>query len=234
MPRRSQRQPFGLKSKGPLYLLLHQILATPNKPPVTLLIIMANVLLFLRPAELPFRVPALETVCLNPHAVLHQGQWSRLLWSPLIHSDELHLYYNMASFLWKGSQLEPRLGAIPFAMLVGELALVANGIYVALAVSALPNNYTSCVVGFSSVLFALKVILTHNAPGWSRIWGISIPTKYSAWLELVGAQLLIPNVSFWGHVSGIVAGLLHVHVIQTFMSRLGTRRGQTYGRGTWG
>lgn len=28
-------------------------------------------------------------------------EWDRLLWSGLLHADDMHIYYNMASFLWK-------------------------------------------------------------------------------------------------------------------------------------
>lgn len=32
---------------------------------------------------------------------LQKRQWSRVLWAPFLHADEAHLYYNMASLLWK-------------------------------------------------------------------------------------------------------------------------------------
>jgi hypothetical protein len=35
-------------------------------------------------------------------APISQGrEWERLLWSGLLHADDMHIYYNMASFLWK-------------------------------------------------------------------------------------------------------------------------------------
>ena len=34
-----------------------------------------------------------------------------------------------------------------------------------------------CAVGFSAVLFGLKVVLNYNSPGYSSILGISLPTK---------------------------------------------------------
>lgn len=38
------------------------------------------------------------------------------------------------------------------------------------------------------------------------------PPQFAAWAELVVAQLLIPNASFFGHLCGILAGLLYVLV----------------------
>lgn len=37
--------------------------------------------------------------------------------------------------------------------------------------------YSTCAIGFSAVLFAMKVVLNSNSPGWSSVAGISLPTK---------------------------------------------------------
>ena len=47
-------------------------------------------------------------------------------------------------------------------------------------VPALANQYYgTCAVGFSAVLFAMKVVLNSISPGWSSVAGISLPTKVS-------------------------------------------------------
>jgi hypothetical protein len=37
--------------------------------------------------------------------------------------------------------------------------------------------FSSCAVGFSAVIFALKVVLFHDSPGYSSVFGFSLPTK---------------------------------------------------------
>ena len=38
----------------------------------------------------------------NTMPVMAQGrQWPRLFWSAFLHADEMHLFYNMSSLLWK-------------------------------------------------------------------------------------------------------------------------------------
>ena len=37
--------------------------------------------------------------------------------------------------------------------------------------------YSTCAVGFSAVLFAMKVVLNSSSPGWTSVAGISLPTK---------------------------------------------------------
>lgn len=61
------------------------------------------------------------------------------------------------------------------------------------------------LVGFSAVLFGLKVILTHGAYGDSRIMflPVTIPTRYVVWAELLIIHFLVPHASFLGHLCGI-------------------------------
>lgn len=102
------------------------------------------------------------------------GQWGRLLWSPFLHADGLHLYYNTASLLVKGLTLEPALGPARFAALVAELAASSQALYLAAAWALAGGRaplglgaglWGSCAVGFSGVLFGLKAVINHDAPG---------------------------------------------------------------------
>lgn len=291
--------------------LAQQIYFMPRKPPVTILLVIFNVLIYLKPTdELHHLVPSIRSGCLNPSAVLYNGQFERLFWSQFLHATDLHLYYNMVSLLYKGSQLEPSLGSLKFFALVSEISFFSSVSYILASfclassssgaiwsaiLSLLPSSLSSflfpaqslfstsryrnsffrsffrstpdsllssCAVGFSGVLFGLKVVLNHNSSGWTDVGiGIRLPTKYAAWAELLIIQLITPNVSFLGHLCGIAAGLMHVYVTRPilwnatvsshwWMSRwwhvrnrnssrreYGSRsqRGpRFYGRGTWG
>jgi hypothetical protein len=68
-------------------------------------------------------------------------------------------------------------------------------------------------VGFSGVIFALSVVDIYKSAGGSRsIFGFfEVPAKVYPWVLLVVLQLLIPNVSFMGHLSGIVTGTVQAH-----------------------
>lgn len=166
-------------------LLAQQAAALEHKPPVTLALVAAQALFFLRPDGFEW-VPGTRSGCLIPANILRSRspQWARFFWAPFLHADSLHLYYNMSSLLWKGSQLEPALGSLPFARLVAELALVSNALYCALAL--LLSRHVpllgwplmrTCCLGFSGVLFGMKVVLNHNSPGWSEVYGFRLPTK---------------------------------------------------------
>lgn len=203
---------------GLLILLAQQAARLPNKPPVTLLLAAVQVLLYLEPGDISFLVPKLSAACIQPRRILELREWHRLLWSAFLHADETHLYYNMSSFLWKGAQLEPQMGSGGYLVMMTQLLALSQGWMVALAYFSkywplLQNMYFSqCTVGFSGVLFAMKVVLNHNSPGWSSVGGVPLPTKYVTWAELVYIQFIAPQASFLGHLSGILAGLTYVTV----------------------
>ncbi|KAG2444191.1 hypothetical protein HYH02_009129 [Chlamydomonas schloesseri] len=220
--------------------LANQIYQLEDKPPVTLALLALQVVLFfgrggglggLIPPELARYVNVqLAAVCLQPREILERGDWKRLLLPAFLHVDEHHLFYNMGSLLWKGVQLEGRYGHWGFAALVAELLLLSHGatVLLAAALAELFPGYRylywdTCAVGFSAVLFALKVVLNYNQPGNSSILGLELPTKYLCWAELVLASYLTPQACFIGHLGGILAGLAHVRLVEPALRAAGWR-----------
>jgi rhomboid domain-containing protein 1 len=188
-------------------------------PPVTLATIIAQVTIFLGVwRRFNIRLPTIRDACVSVFSVWYQGQWTRLFWAAYLHVDEWHLYYNMASFLWKGLSLERRMGSPKFLYVIAVFAVLINSLLVGLnmlAVEVLEDGhyYTSCAVGFSGVLFALKVLTTYDLPPGHKtsVMGLFVvPTKLACWVELAITSLLFPNVSFVGHLAGILVGLLYV------------------------
>lgn len=124
----------------------------------------------------------------------------------------------MISLAYKGANLESSIGSFPFLFLVLYALVASHTIAVTLAatVHALGyphlSGYNTCAVGFSAVLFCIKYIWNQTADSSTYIYGISVPTKYAAWAECFLITLLTPNVSFLGHVSGIIAGVCYAHL----------------------
>ena len=76
-------------------------------------------------------------------------------------------------------------------------------------------------VGFSAVIFALKVLENWDKFDQSSHIGIpivgdyftltvpaSVPTFTQHWFELVIISIVLPRADFWGHLSGIVTGYI--------------------------
>ncbi|XP_063093301.1 rhomboid-related protein 4 isoform X2 [Cavia porcellus] len=194
-----------------LLLLFSQIfhVGVSNIPPVTLATLAVNIWLFLNPLK------PLQSSCLSVEKCYQQKDWQRLLLSPLHHADDWHLYFNMVSMLWKGINLERRLGSRWFAYVLATFVLFTGVVYLLLQVACAefmdePDFRRNCAVGFSGVLFALKVLNNHYCPGgFVNILGCPVPNKLACWAELLAIHFLSPGTSFAGHLAGILVGLMY-------------------------
>ncbi|OWZ23667.1 Serine protease [Phytophthora megakarya] len=205
-----------------MLMLVRQIQQLERKPPVTLGLMALMYGIHFQKTQTP-ELFAPYSLC--PDRVLSHWDWTRIVASALIHGDDWHLYHNMVSFLWKGYNLEYKLGSVRFLLTVGYLLLLCHVLVVVVALVLatrfqMPGPLHQCSVGFSGVLFALKVLLNHNSPAYSSVYGFQVPTKYAAWLELVVIHFLVPRSSFMGHMCGILAGYIFVFspAMQTAMS----------------
>eukprot|EP00522_Entomoneis_paludosa_P006431 CAMPEP_0172452554 /NCGR_PEP_ID=MMETSP1065-20121228/10175_1 /TAXON_ID=265537 /ORGANISM="Amphiprora paludosa, Strain CCMP125" /LENGTH=360 /DNA_ID=CAMNT_0013204625 /DNA_START=38 /DNA_END=1120 /DNA_ORIENTATION=+ len=109
------------------------------------------------------------------------------------------------------------------AMNVSLVALV-GAVWLALQ-HRLPPSQQGPTVGYSGVLFALSVIATlHQPPGMQtcpipffdqacfstmRIGGV-VPFSWSPLIQLVLAQVLLPRVSWTGHLAGVLVGFAYM------------------------
>ncbi|XP_035242115.1 rhomboid-related protein 4 isoform X1 [Anguilla anguilla] len=193
-----------------LLLLASQIfqMGVNNIPPVTLATLGLNVYLFLAP------LAPLMQACISVQTCWGRD-WRRLLLAPLHHADDWHLYYNMVSLLWKGSRLERRLGGAWFAYLLSVFSLLTGVAYLLLErglaeLTHDPSYDMQCAVGFSGVLFGLKVVNNYYYPGGAtNVMGFPVANRYACWAELILIHVMSPGTSFVGHLAGILVGLLY-------------------------
>lgn len=222
---------------------LHSV-GLENVGPVTLLTILGQTLLFMGIINPPWHG---HNVCLSAESILRRKSYSRLFLSAIEHTDDIHLYYNMVSFLFKGRTLEQRFGSVKFFILLVIFTLAESLTYVGLAVAAAEyyESYSymrQCAIGFSGVIFALKVLTTHYERSYySNVLFFTVPSKYAVWAELIVIHILVPHSSFIGHLAGILVGLAYVHgplraVVDGIYSAIsGTvpqRQSYTYAHGT--
>ncbi|XP_029658011.1 rhomboid-related protein 4 [Octopus sinensis] len=185
-------------------------------PPVTLFVTLVNVAVHFENFFMPVSIfPSVETACISVFHVWTHLQWKRLIYGAFFHLDDLHLYYNMVSFLSKGIRLEKRLSSQHFGFLLVFCTVASGVVLIALNIlMMILTNDTSyeltCAVGFSAVIFAIKVVLNYMNPQEQHAYGgFLIPYKYIHWLEVVMIQLIVPQASFLGHISGIIVGLIY-------------------------
>ena len=206
--RRGRVPELGLLLLG--YQLFKNIGLT-NIPPVTLLAILAQLGVYLQFLVVP-------RLCISGATVWYDGDWARLVVPAFRHTHDIHLYYNMVSLAWKGLEMERRLGSIKYFVTLAVLTVMSSCLYVALALAASDlledrTVMTQCAIGFSGVLFAMKVVNIHQGnkeQERTSFFGFLVPLSYSSWLELVIIQVMVPNSSFLGHLGGLLAGVMFV------------------------
>ena len=199
------------------------------KPPITIFLIIINVFVHIAPYPhvFGFDLTNIGQNCIQPSKIVQSLVYrkellmNRIILSSLIHADDVHLYYNMLSLCWKGINLEKEMGSGRFLKLVVYSLVCSHVLLVVMACTldylAFPphvSGYHSCAVGFSAVLFSLKYVWNSQSPGTSHVMGMSIPSRYAAWLELVLISVLSPSASFLGHLAGILAGVLYVRYLR--------------------
>ena len=218
---RSRRAGGGL----PLLLLAFQLMNALSGGngvlPTTFGIIIGNLVAYLQPniAGRSFRWhwPEVDQVCISAGRVWYYKEWSRLLLSPFFHLDDWHIYYNMASFLWKGISLERHYGSGYFLYMVAVFSVLSSAVYCGLQFALTEffdqaSYMWQCAAGFSAVIFALKVVTTYGMPHRTvYIMGmIPVPSRHAVWAELVLISVLVPRASFVGHLAGILVGMAYV------------------------
>ncbi|XP_062208819.1 rhomboid-like protein 14, mitochondrial [Phragmites australis] len=222
-----RRRSFVVERSGGLLALLGlQVVleygrAGATRPPVTAALLAANALVYLRPGVLDGLLPSLSRASFNPYLILKHGDLTRFVLSAFYHLSETHIFYNMTSLLWKGIQLETLMGSAEFASMVAALLGLSQGITLLLSKGLLllgddTAYYDQYAVGFSGVLFGMKVVLNAWSDDFVYLHGMVIPSKYAAWAELFLIQAFIPGTSFLGHLGGILAGLVYLWLKRLF------------------
>ena len=229
---------------------------SPGKPPVTFGLAAYNIAAHVYPAlAMPF---SLGQVCFSTGAFW--AAWCardlaevavRTFGSVFTHADDMHLYWNMGSLLVKGVLLEQRLGSEALAVFVAFSIVASSGIQLVVApFLARAFGYDcGCAVGFSGVLFAMKVVLNYgdHAEGsnaTSSVWGVRVASRHAHWLEILVSGYLSPRSSLVGHACGALAGMLWLQLpllhalVNSFKAgrarRAPARNRFTDGRGTAG
>lgn len=158
-----------------------------------------------------------EDVCISALKIIKYKDWRSFIVSNFEHGSDMHLYYNMISFILKGSYLEPMYGTGNFAVLLGLISAGCSAMYVAISYTLMQITgdwayYTTCAIGFSAVLFALKVIVVcEESDRLHNVGGFRVPSKLAVWAELVLIHMLVPNASFVGHLGGILVGCIYCY-----------------------
>ncbi|CAM9508428.1 unnamed protein product [Discosporangium mesarthrocarpum] len=157
------------------------------------------------------------TICATN--VLYLGEYYRILTSALLHGNFMHLVFNMTSTLAIGSGLEMTLGTLSLAFIIVWSIVLTGLVHVSAEwamtfwITGDPQYVHQHSVGFSGVIFTLALMESHiTTQAMRSVFGMfEVPTRTYPWVLMLLISILMPNVSFMGHLSGILVGVMHVY-----------------------
>jgi|EP00945_MAST-04E_sp_MAST-4E-sp1_P002949 membrane associated rhomboid family serine protease len=158
----------------------------------------------------------LEKYMMSPLAVYSNHEFYRIVSGSFFHAGLMHIGFNMMSLLTLGEAVERILGTFRFVFYTFVTVMLSNFLYLAVCI-ALGTFYERSwwyynSVGFSGVLFAYATIESFLSPFPTRnFFGCTVPSKWYPWILLGGLQILMPNISFLGHLAGLVLGVCYVY-----------------------
>ena len=147
--------------------------------------------------------------------VFHRHNYFCILSAAFVHGSLMHIGMNMMSLLQLGTALEARFGTSQFVyfsvwstILCGCIYLIME--YILYIVLGSGNWLNIQAVGYSGVLFSYAVLESYSVDVRDRsVFGFfNVPATVYPWVLLIIMSLIMPNVSFLGHLSGILVGFL--------------------------
>jgi len=143
------------------------------------------------------------------------GDWWRILTNAFLHGSVLHLLLNMGLLFAFGQQLEQILGGVRFWLIYSGGVAAASLAVVAFAPSQPTLGASGAVMG---VAVAFGVVLMLVGRG-NRHQSLFLLVAMNLALPLI-----LPGISFWGHLGGAVGGLLMVAVLFVWPQQIRKRQ----------
>ncbi len=144
-----------------------------------------------------------------------EGEWWRLVTAAFLHASILHIAFNMLALWWIGGPIEAAIGRWRYLALYAVSGLAGS----AGALLAAPEAVT---VGASGAIFGLLGAML--VIQWQQTGSIAGPALTLILINLA-ITFAVPNISYGGHLGGLVGGILATLAI----TYLGTRH-VAYGR----
>jgi membrane associated rhomboid family serine protease len=137
------------------------------------------------------------------------GDWWRLITAAFLHASMLHIIFNMLALWWIGGPLEAAIGHWRFLVIYGVAGLAGS----AGALVATPQAVT---VGASGAIFGLLGAML--VIQWQQTGTIAGPALTLVLINLA-ITFAVPNISYGGHIGGLIGGALATLALTHFGTR---------------
>lgn len=192
------------------------LLKSPIKKNINLILIIANVVLFIIfGALISFNVLKIDYIALKPSNILQGKYFWTFFTSMFMHAGFFHIFANMISMIFIGSLVEKLIGRkryLYFYLISGLFA----GLFFVFFSLVIKADFNAYAVGASGALFGLiglLMLLTPNLPVYVMFIPIPVKMKYAApaMLVILWAISIFGNISVGNtaHLGGFIIGLAY-------------------------
>jgi len=161
-------------------------------------------------------MPFVRAFCISTSNILKDVQLYRVFLAQVQHIGLIHLAMNMISYLPMATLMERKIGTFQF-FYAHVLFTVLNSVLYVIIGKIFSLN--SCGAGLSGIIFSILVVdvSASKEPTQSVLGLFSVPTSIYPWVLLITMSVIMPDVSFVGHLCGIVSGYLYSFGLLNFI-----------------
>lgn len=143
----------------------------------------------------------------NPVLVVEYHQFSRLITANFIHFGLMHLFCNCYSLVNLGTVMEYLLKKERYLIILISSAL-ATTVLPTLFYLLTGNGASGVMGGVSGVIFGLMGALLALAMKFKNVYAYIFKQIAPSILLMLLISVLVPSISFSGHVSGMIGGFV--------------------------
>jgi len=151
--------------------------------------------------------PLFNSWALQGRVIYDNGDWYRIVTAMFLHASLLHLAFNMLALYWLGTVVEQALGTWRYLLLYFVSGIAGS------AGALLFSSQYAVTVGASGAIFGIMgalLVLEHRMTG-----SFAGPALGLIVINLA-LSFTIPNISWGGHVGGLVGGVLATFALVHF------------------
>eukprot|EP00163_Fabomonas_tropica_P026838 TRINITY_DN505_c0_g1_i10.p1 TRINITY_DN505_c0_g1~~TRINITY_DN505_c0_g1_i10.p1 ORF type:complete len:424 (+),score=61.65 TRINITY_DN505_c0_g1_i10:291-1562(+) len=205
VPSQTMRPSMGTGGPVPVDEQFRRFRATT--PIVTQLVFFINIAVFLA----GFFVENMPShTCISAYHILSKLEVYRVITSAFVHLSLMHIGFNMMSYAAVGPATERLMGSIPYFFTIIAMVITSGILYTGVGWAI--SKYYSCAAGFSGMLFALMAIHAELSPEKTvAMFGMKVKKRFTPWFSLIFTSVIMPQVSFIGHMCGILTGYVYCY-----------------------
>jgi rhomboid protease GluP len=139
---------------------------------------------------------------------LREGEFWRLITAAFFHLDIIHLGCNMYALYVLGEQIETILGKKKFIFVYFISAIIGN------LLSGAINGQQISSIGASGAIFGLMGALVYFGYHYRLYLGNVVIGQIAPVIIInLALSIAIPGIDIWGHVGGLIGGILATMIV---------------------